>query len=933
MKRLLWSLIASLVLVAELASMPAQAADAAGRYYEDALQRFERRDDAGAVIQLKNALQADPSLLAAHLLMGRAALRNGDYSTADVALKEAQRRGVSRAEYVLPYAQLLLVTGRQKELLDNLQPDGLPPGVRYELLLLRAQAYLDANQLPAADSTARDALALNPAAAGALTMRARVALHSGRTDDAAQRAEEATTIDPADSGAWAMRADVAYASGLVAQSIPLYDRAIQLSPDNREALLGRSSALMDLGRMADAKLTLSALAKVAPKEPRSAYLRAVIAELEGDRGAASKLLNEVIGIIDPLPRAILLSRSHLPLIAGLAHLGVGSTVKARDYFELHGRFFPSQPASRKPLAAIQLAQGDAASALTTLEPLRRSGATDPEVLTLMASAYTRLKRHQQATDLLEEAAKENNSPRLQTALGLSMIGSRQTEAGLQQLRGALKKEPGQARASVVLAVNALREQKPMQAVELAEAVIKREPGNLSAINLLGVARAAAGDFSGARKAYEQALAADRGFDSAKLNLARLDVAEGKPDQARARLDELIKTRPTFSAAQYERALLDIAEKRLPEAISRLEALREKDRRHVESQLALIDAYVRTGAVDKALSLAKESRSGDPGYMVLQAALVQVQLLKGDSAGAKATLSVMTRAADFDATAQYRIALLQRQAGNNAGAAYSVEKALQGDPGFIPAKILQADLLLAEGAADRADSLAQAILKMPSPPADAHRLAGDIAFSTGAWPAASRHYRAALTSGAGADVAARLYQADLRSGTPAQARASIEALVKARPGDVPIKLLLSQVQTETGQLREAKATLEGVLKLGDSAPLLNNLALLQWQLSDPAALKTAERAFKLAPDEPVVLDTLGWILAQQGQSDAALRYLREARLRSPDNPEIRYHLGWTLLKAGRKSEAREEFRAALTGDRTFVGHEQARALAAQNWNPL
>jgi lipopolysaccharide biosynthesis regulator YciM len=67
--------------------------------------RFERKDDAGAIIQLKNALKADPGLLAAHMLMGRAALRKGDYASAEVALREAQRSGVSRAEYVIPARQ------------------------------------------------------------------------------------------------------------------------------------------------------------------------------------------------------------------------------------------------------------------------------------------------------------------------------------------------------------------------------------------------------------------------------------------------------------------------------------------------------------------------------------------------------------------------------------------------------------------------------------------------------------------------------------------------------------------------------------------------------------------------------------------------------------------------------------------------------------
>ena len=54
------------------ASFPAFAVDAEGaRYYEDALARYEKNDVAGAIIQLKNALQKDPSMLAAHLLLGQ----------------------------------------------------------------------------------------------------------------------------------------------------------------------------------------------------------------------------------------------------------------------------------------------------------------------------------------------------------------------------------------------------------------------------------------------------------------------------------------------------------------------------------------------------------------------------------------------------------------------------------------------------------------------------------------------------------------------------------------------------------------------------------------------------------------------------------------------------------------------------------------------
>ena len=924
MTRFRMTLVAGLLVTGLMASMPAPAADDAGRYYEDALMRFDRKDDAGAIIQLKNALKADPGLLAAHLLMGRAALRNADYGVAEVALLEARNRGASRAEYILPLGNLLLVTGRQKELLESIQPADLPAGIRYEVLLLRARAHLELAQYPLAAAAVREARALNPSASAALTLQARIAIETSHPEDAATLAEQATTASPSDPDAWTMRAAAAYVVGQLPAALAHYDHVLQLSPGNREALLGRSYCLMDMGRIADAKISLNTLAASGPKDPRTFYLLAVIADSEGDKAGAKKAFSEVIALVDPLPRAIVEGRPHLLLIAGLSHLNLGTILKAREYFEIHVRTYPAQIAARKPLAAILLAQGDPASALSTLEQIPRDK-RDQDVLTQMASCYSKLKRYQQATELLEQASRMGKSADVQTALGLSLMGAKQTELGLEKLRGAVMQDPGQTRASVVLALSALRDHQPKKAVELLDRLIKRDPDNLALLNLFGVALAASGDFPGARRAYEKALAGDKGFDSVKLNLARLDSIEGKPDAARARLDALIKEKPQLSAALYERALLDIGEHRTADAIRTLEALRAKNGKHGDGLVALIDLYIQTGALDQALQVAKDGSQNLPGNLAVQAALARTLLARGDKDGARATLATMTRVAEFDPVAQYKIARLQKLAGNMSGAAYSIEKALQGNPGFVPAKIMQGELFLADGAVERADARAQELLKLPSAGADVHRFAGDVAFARSQWPAAATYYRGALSRGAGADVAGFLYQSMVRAGSAAQAKAAIETLVRERPRDRALKLLLSQAQTDAGQLREARATLEAVLKEGESAPVLNNLANLQWRQKDPAAQQTAERALKLAPADPMVLDTLGWILAQNGQLDAALRHLREARLRESGNPEFRYHLAWTLAKLGRRGEARTELEGAIKQGQAFEGIEQARSL--------
>jgi cellulose synthase operon protein C len=61
---------------------------------------------------------------------------------------------------------------------------------------------------------------------------------------------------------------------------------------------------------------------------------------------------------------------------------------------------------------------------------------------------------------------------------------------------------------------------------------------------------------------------------------------------------------------------------------------------------------------------------------------------------------------------------------------------------------------------------------------------------------------------------------------------------------------------------------------------------------------------------LVVDTLGWALFQNGQTERALAMLRQARNLEPEHPEIHYHLGVVLAQAGQKAEAQDELRTAL-----------------------
>ncbi len=141
-------LISALLAAALGATAPAaQAQDTAkaSRFYEDALQRYEKRDVTGAIIQLKNALQADKTQLPVHVLLGKALLADSQPTAAEVEFNEAIRLGVNRAEVAVHLAAAMNAQGKQPQMLDDprLQPAGLPPGIQQQVLLLRAAAQSD----------------------------------------------------------------------------------------------------------------------------------------------------------------------------------------------------------------------------------------------------------------------------------------------------------------------------------------------------------------------------------------------------------------------------------------------------------------------------------------------------------------------------------------------------------------------------------------------------------------------------------------------------------------------------------------------------------------------------------------------------------------------------------------------------------------------
>jgi FimV-like protein len=77
-----------------------------------------------------------------------------------------------------------------------------------------------------------------------------------------------------------------------------------------------------------------------------------------------------------------------------------------------------------------------------------------------------------------------------------------------------------------------------------------------------------------------------------------------------------------------------------------------------------------------------------------------------------------------------------------------------------------------------------------------------------------------------------------------------------------------------------------------------------------------------------MDTLGWILVEQGDVQRGLPLLQKAVAGAAGNGEIRYHYAAALNKSGDKAGARKELEQLLAGGNTFPQADEARALLKQ-----
>jgi tetratricopeptide (TPR) repeat protein len=126
--------------------------------------------------------------------------------------------------------------------------------------------------------------------------------------------------------------------------------------------------------------------------------------------------------------------------------------------------------------------------------------------------------------------------------------------------------------------------------------------------------------------------------------------------------------------------------------------------------------------------------------------------------------------------------------------------------------------------------------------------------------------------------------------------------------------------EIKQFEKAEADLKKALDLFPDQPqVLNHLGYTMVERGTDLneGLKLISRAVELKSDDSHIVDSLGWALYKLNRFDDSVRYLRRAADIDPDDATIQDHLGDAFWKVNRKGEAYRSWERArsLTQDKT------------------
>jgi putative PEP-CTERM system TPR-repeat lipoprotein len=912
----------ALVAVAFAITLMSSGCDRMTHYTEqERIQRAKDFEDRGnlksSIIELKNVLQKNPKNPQARLLLGQIYLKSGMGSEAEKEFSQAEKLGVGHEAVQLQLGEALLLMGEYQRVLDEIQPGERTSKTNLAYILrLRADSLFKQGKLKDACNLYQESLQTDTSHPPTYWGLAQCAIAEHDLIKAREWLDSALKIKDKQAQTWIFIGDWEQLSRNPKGALDAYTAALRVEPNNQEALQNRAALYMAMGQLAAAQADVEKVTKLAPRSIATRYLQALLSFEQKQFPAARDAIQQVLQN----------KPDHMPslLLAGATAYSLGSYQQAESNLNRFLASFPQHAYARRVLAATQIKQRQPEKALETLAPLLSADTKDATSLSLAGEAYLVMGEPSKAAPYVQRAAAlDSKNASIQTQLGLTHLSMGNDQLGINELAKAASLDPNQQNADVLLVRVYLNHKEYDKALSAIEALEKKSHNTATTYTMRGSALLGKNDLANARKNFEQALTLDPTFFAAVASLAQLDLHDKKPQEARKRFERVLDKDKNNLQAMMTLAEMAAINKQEGDYINWLGKAAKAHPQAITPQAMLVRHYLSRNQAQKALSLANEVVNANPDNPVALDLLGSAQLAMNDKSSAISTFSKMAQKADQSPDALVQLALAQISDNKLSEARKTLQKALKLKPDHQPSLDALIKLDMKENQPDKALQLARQIqIQTPQSPLGFER-EGDIHLYQKHPALAVKAFEQAMAKGVSSTGLIQLHRAYTLTNNTVAAEQKLGHWLQTHPNDLAVRAYAAESYTANGRNKEAIAQYQSILQQKpDNALLLNNLAGLYQREADSRARAVAEQAFKLAPDNPAIQDTLGWILVEQGQPKSGLPLLTKALAKVPDSASIRYHHAIALARSGATAQARNELKLLLGGGAQFAEAEAA-----------
>ncbi len=871
------------------------------------------------IIELKNALQKEGNLPEARWLLGEAYLKLGNGSLAQREFNSARSLGYSHDDFETNVLRALNLQGKFQEVLDKTAAP-VEEENSAELQVIRGDAYAGLSQIDAASKSFQDALALDETSSGAYTGLARLALSQRQMEQTDNYIEKGLKLDPENDALWTIKGMLSLIRNAPAEAETAFAHAVKLAPYSLMARIGLIRAYYTEEKFEAAVPELKALERRYVNSPTVKYLRAYMEYRNQDIDKAREVLQDVIKISPDHPESLL-------LLSNILYQD-GKLEQVISYMERFTSRFPNHPPAIKLLAVSYLGQKDPEKAIELIQNSLEMRTADDQLYSILGTAYIRAGNIEKATEYLERAAEINpNAANIRAQLALSHLAAGDTDLAVSALEEAVELDPKMYSADIMLILTHIRSGNHDEAIKAAENLNHKEPDNPLPLNLLGAAHAGKKDYSRAREYFKKAISKKADYTPAKFNLANLDVEEGNYDEAQKRFEEIIAADSKNAKAYVGLARLESKRGNEDRMLEYLNQARKVDEKSIDARVLLARYYKNTSRHREMLEVIKEAAQIGPNFTEVIFLAAQAQRLNGQYEIAEKNLELLLREFPESIEALMEKALLLADQGSLKKASDTINKILSLKDDHERALLTRFNLSLRQGELEQAQSDLDAYVTAYPESLDAIVSRGDMALYRKEYPAALQIYQQALQQQETSLVVFRIVNTYLAMNDKENARGMLEQWIKEHPDDKQVKLVLASRYQQENDIERAIQLYEEVIREDASNMIaLNNLAWMYLEIDQKKAINLAERAFRLAPEQPEVMDTFGWLLVKQGsQLERGVQLIKAALEKNPETDSIRYHYAYALAKSGDRQRAIAELDKAVESNRSFPELDQARAL--------